>query len=312
MKLFVIGNGFDLAHGLKTSYSDFRDYIEEKNWNFLSSLEAMYGIVLGDWVDRMGEELWKERVKEYLWKDFETNLSNIDETIIYSGEDIDLGLESGDIGVEDTLDEYWEEQYSFIEDLNEYIMHWINQVDIHIDKITDIINSETNDKFLTFNYTLLLEEVYDIDKCNILHIHGSVDENDLSPVIGHGNKEKIDKMLEVALEAEEEYLEKRCSIYNAVAKYYKRALKDVPHFLYYNKKFFENLSSINEIFIIGHSLGEVDMPYFKAIKNNVNDDVIWNVYYYRECDRLTYMEKIISIGVKEENIVMLHTSSFFY
>lgn len=24
MKLLVIGNGFDLAHGLKTSYSDFK------------------------------------------------------------------------------------------------------------------------------------------------------------------------------------------------------------------------------------------------------------------------------------------------
>ena len=26
-KLFIIGNGFDLAHGMKTRYSDFRDYL---------------------------------------------------------------------------------------------------------------------------------------------------------------------------------------------------------------------------------------------------------------------------------------------
>ena len=28
--LFVIGNGFDIAHGLPTKYSDFRDYLMQK------------------------------------------------------------------------------------------------------------------------------------------------------------------------------------------------------------------------------------------------------------------------------------------
>lgn len=27
--LFLIGNGFDKAHGLPTGYGDFRDYVEE-------------------------------------------------------------------------------------------------------------------------------------------------------------------------------------------------------------------------------------------------------------------------------------------
>lgn len=26
--LYIIGNGFDLVHGFKTSYGDFRDYLE--------------------------------------------------------------------------------------------------------------------------------------------------------------------------------------------------------------------------------------------------------------------------------------------
>ncbi len=49
--LIILGNGFDLAHGLQTKYSDFRDYIWnnrefyeqltkmikpfQMNWNFL-------------------------------------------------------------------------------------------------------------------------------------------------------------------------------------------------------------------------------------------------------------------------------------
>ena len=38
MKLYIIGNGFDLAHRLKTKYSDYRDFLRKKNkkeWNII-------------------------------------------------------------------------------------------------------------------------------------------------------------------------------------------------------------------------------------------------------------------------------------
>lgn len=31
MNLFIIGNGFDLHHGLPTSYGDYVDYLKEHN-----------------------------------------------------------------------------------------------------------------------------------------------------------------------------------------------------------------------------------------------------------------------------------------
>ena len=30
MDILILGNGFDLAHGLKTKYSDFLEYCKEK------------------------------------------------------------------------------------------------------------------------------------------------------------------------------------------------------------------------------------------------------------------------------------------
>lgn len=42
--LFVIGNGFDRAHGLKTSYWDFRKYLEKYAEDFLVQMEKMYSI----------------------------------------------------------------------------------------------------------------------------------------------------------------------------------------------------------------------------------------------------------------------------
>ena len=42
MKLFIIGNGFDLAHGLKTSFYDFRSFLLNAHPDFLSQFEDNY------------------------------------------------------------------------------------------------------------------------------------------------------------------------------------------------------------------------------------------------------------------------------
>mgnify|MGYP000285100304 CR=1 FL=1 len=301
MNLFIIGNGFDLAHGLKTKYEHFREYLEESDGIFLESLEEMYGYSIGS---------SKELIKNYLWQDFEGNLSDIDEiSIIEQGEDIDLGLEWEDIGVEDTLNIHWESKYRFIKELNEYVMKWIKGINIDVQKKTDFISSE--DLFITFNYTLLLEDVYGIDKYNILHIHGSIDEDDILPVMGHGNKDKIIEMREIAKSFREKFKEKQSSIYNAIANYYEITLKDVNSHILNNDSFFRRLIDVNSISIIGHSLGNVDMPYFREIYNHVSEDTIWNIYYYSEDSIIGYREKILSIGVNEDNIRMLNSNLFF-
>ena len=71
MKLFVIGNGFDKAHKLKTDYTDFRNYLEDVDPEFLINLEYMYGIY---------PETDSSYYRKMLWSEFEKNLSNIMET----------------------------------------------------------------------------------------------------------------------------------------------------------------------------------------------------------------------------------------
>lgn len=62
MKLYIIGNGFDMAHGLKTSYGVFDKYIREYHEDWHQILGAMY----------------KKNDPNWLWKDYERNLSNVD------------------------------------------------------------------------------------------------------------------------------------------------------------------------------------------------------------------------------------------
>lgn len=87
--------------------------------------------------------------------------------------------------------------------------------------------------------------------------------------------------------------------------------RDFRDYIRWNRRFFSDLNNVDEINVIGHSLGEVDMPYFREIRNNVRKDTIWNVYYFCEADEVDYREKIISIGVNEKNIRMLKSEEFF-
>ena len=58
--LYIIGNGFDRAHGLKTSYCDFRNYLEKYAEDFLVQLENMYSIAPFERLDKV------EDLKKYL------------------------------------------------------------------------------------------------------------------------------------------------------------------------------------------------------------------------------------------------------
>lgn len=60
--LYIIGNGFDLHHGLNTSYKKFRDNVVLKTPNLRKSLLDLYG-------DAIYEDMW--------WSDFEAKLADI-------------------------------------------------------------------------------------------------------------------------------------------------------------------------------------------------------------------------------------------
>ena len=45
-----------------------------------------------------------------------------------------------------------------------------------------------------------------------------------------------------------------------------------------HKDFFDGLSSIEEVFVIGHSLSEVDYPYFEEVRSRC--DAKWHIGYH--------------------------------
>lgn len=301
MKLFIIGNGFDLAHRLPTHYWDFRTYLENLYPDFLNSFEQHYYIYPKD-ADEYKQNL--------LWNSFESNLANIDEDIIIDDAiRMDMGLESGDYGIEEPLRIYFREEYQYINKLARYLKQWVRTIKIRdIAPCTTAIQNK-NCYFITFNYTSVLENIYHIEPINILHIHGSLHEYDDDPVLGHGNIQRM-KDIKAKLErAETYYNEKEMSICTVIEEYYEQTFKDVNKHMY--KLFSLSKKEFDEINIIGHSVAGIDLPYFKTIDMLTNQELIWNVYYHEPEEESKMKEALIEIGISKNRIKMHPDTSFY-
>lgn len=78
---------------------------------------------------------------------------------------------------------------------------------------------------------------------------------------------------EKAKRADDEFDEGAKSIYNAIAKFYERILKDTNRQINIHRDFFENFSDITSVNIIGHSMSNVDLPYFQSVKLYSSDKI---------------------------------------
>ena len=61
--------------------------------------------------------------------------------------------------------------------------------------------------------------------------------------------------------------------------------------------FFKGLGLTKDIRIIGHSCDEVDYPYFKKVKESVDNDTMWHFNPHCYDDKLREKELIKEIGI---------------
>lgn len=73
MKLYIIGNGFDLHHELDTSYFSFGDYLRKKDRDIYDHLVEFMGFT-----DLPPSLSAVDKSKHSLWSDFENSLASLD------------------------------------------------------------------------------------------------------------------------------------------------------------------------------------------------------------------------------------------
>lgn len=313
--LYLLGNGFDLAHNIETSYSSFRAFLAEKHESFLTQFESMYHIQPLDdtepWYTEEAQKRWDEHVMKDLWKCFEEDIGNPDVDGMHDAAESLIDVMPRD-GIKDTLDYYWKDQYGFVLLFQKYAFEWLKTVNTSKATIKKReLFSNNSDLFISFNYTDTLESVYGIN--NALHIHGGIPScSTTPPIMGHGNKRLIDSYRRQAKEAQKEFREWDESICNAIADYCETLYKDTERIISLNSKFFSCIKDIDRIVCLGLSFGDVDVPYLNRIQQEIKPRTKWIVYYYNSIDhnRMKDIFGILGISRKYE-VSFLQSDSFW-
>lgn len=164
-RLYIIGNGFDMAHNMPTKFDpDFKNIAQRTERSYF-------------W------DLYQSQ-KDDIWSDFENLLGCPDYNIL---ENIFNGYEP------DYLSDRESDRDGIIFQaelcgnlnvaLNEFAKNAENSLNI-TKKNSDIDRILDKDAcFLSFNYTHTLEAIYNIPEDNVLHIHGEVGADNL--VLGY-------------------------------------------------------------------------------------------------------------------------------
>ncbi|MDB5004373.1 MAG: hypothetical protein JWQ34_2598 [Mucilaginibacter sp.] len=309
--LYIIGNGFDLHHGIASKYADFKTYLTKHDRDLLYALEQLYDC-------------------DNIWGDFEQNLLTISrETFINY---ISPFFPASEVGDDDfTYAELYFSQDSagelvdeLTENLKKRFHQWIRTLTLPAGYEKRLLRLDPNALYLSFNYTDFLDTTYGVLTHQICYLHGQKSDKTGSIILGHGespensltnwlknneNKPRFQPRLKnkrnksynnsnptyLAYFLEDETKgnwrsEARYHAINFAAEriedYYERSFKNFEKVLETHQRFITSLHQIKTIVVIGHSLSKVDLPYFEKILT-VNDDpnnLQWQISFHSEAN----------------------------
>lgn len=289
-KLYVIGNGFDLWHGVASRYGDFRSFVKSQEHELFRTIE--------DYLSA-GDE----------WSDLESALASIDVDCIV--EDLEPFMVS--YGADDWSDaSHHDFQYevdvvvkrlSF--GLRKRFAKWVRQLVIPTGTTVKnrLSTLDAAGAFLTFNYTPTLGAIYSVPAENVLHIHGQAAMEDEELVLGHAWDPTTRPSLNDRPDIED--LDTRMAEANDILDgYFSATFKPSAKLIQDNQLFFDTLNDIKEVYVLGHSLSEVDASYFAALLDKQNVATAkWVVACRYDSDRTDMIGKLENFGVQTSSII---------
>lgn len=274
--LYILGNGFDIAHGIKSRYSDFKAFVlSNGNRQLVDLMDVFFSN------------------KRELWGDVEKALGEYDEDAILDyckperEFDIDHSLRDSAI-IEDSPDAIFKPT---VDEFVETFKNWVDSIDISC--VSPIWNLSNQDIYFTFNYVDTLETIYHIPQSQILHIHGSRLEKEDKYVLGHNHYRST---LEAFNDENDMIFEQNA--YEKIIRWMNEYVKDTASIIKGNQIFFSGLQNIDKVITIGHSFYEVDWPYMVEIANSTGLNIPWEMHYYSNDDLLRMKEFVTKNGLK--------------
>lgn len=346
MNILVIGNGFDLAHGLPTKYGDFLKFVEvirqvlntkgeEIDWKDIHleikelikiNMENVRNNIFSQeqiWRELLEENFWIEYFLQYPmyqkenWIDFESEISNVIQSIDFDMKNNNLKLDDDDsivsnfylekffhkrlpaavldFGEDIQVITFREMRDVLYQDLNKltrafeiYLCEYIGKIESV--KISKEIKSLGIDHVLSFNYSHTYQKLYDKPKkIKYDYIHGesrinsTIESNNM--VLGideYLNKKSKDK--EIDFIAFKKYYQR---IYKKTGSEYKNWVDEIANSRYENEvalreRFpkqipYKKFNSKHKLYIFGHSLDITDKDVLRDLI--LNDNVYTTIYY---------------------------------
>ena len=265
MKLYVIGNGFDACHKIPSGYKNFKQYLDDSRVSndkvvaFIDLLESIFPSF-------------------ELWRNFENALGMLDiDEYIKRYEKLCSSTFNDSQSKQNFIDH---ELVALQQDINWYFREWIQSLSNDIKSVQPKLRIDNKALFLNFNYTGTLETVYGVNGNRILYIHNPdrdkvINHEFAQYVIGH-SKKPLQYPADIV--EEERYAQEFIDSFYKDTKLYIKKDKE-------NASFWNALVNVDEVVVLGHSLNDVDLPYFEEITKNVDmNKVLWKFSTYNEED----------------------------
>lgn len=306
--LVIIGNGFDLAHGLKTSYGQFIDWLIEEEINNPHPENPLFKPTSQTNKEKLLEQIYKSStdihhneffrgLMRYSGRGEERNWSDIEG---FYFKELEKHLK-GKINVRATNEQFEVIKNRFEDYLVEYTKDKkaISSYQAFFDKLHE------NTLILNFNYTDTAE-LYWKDKNKIVNIHGELQNPDNPMIFGYAAKEEdLDKLYD---KNDNQFL------FNIKQNRYGDSISEsrLDDFL---KKAAKNEGNQGlykgiRIFIFGHSCGISDEYILHRIVNNEKVNEIRIFYYdgipHQHYEIRTNLKRIMNNRTQEHKIQNIH------
>lgn len=244
--LYIIGNGFDLMHGMHTKYGDFLLWLLNHNrFDVVFELESVFG---------------NDPNHSDLWSDFETALGQYDFEKAAEWDMTSLYVSQAQVGnMVLSGDESLFLDVSLNTIVDKSFTSWVNSIELTNEQKVEL---DEESLFLSFNYTDTLETLYGVQFDNVLHIHG-LRRYDEQMVVGHRNY--VDPSTawkeDGYLRENNERVQHICDI----NELYKPSEKLIAQ----HQDFWNKLGNVRKVVILGHSCSEIDFLYFRKVVSSI-------------------------------------------
>lgn len=293
--LYIIGNGFDLHHEIGSSYPAFGKYVSQVDSVLHDTFEKYFSF-------------------EGNWANLEEVLASIDVSSIV--DDASNFLIS--YAAEDWSDAYHHDyQYevdrivkSLSEGLKRRFTEWIVGLRIPDPSSCSVplIVLDRDASYLTFNYTKTLQQLYGVPPENVLHIHGQAISIGSELILGHGvNPASIGSLNKGADLTEQDTRVTEAN--KMIDQYFSATYKPTSEIISRREPFFHSLAGVRRIYVIGHSLSDVDLPYFEqVVKNTSASCPDWVITFHCESSIPVFKKALSGIGVSPSRVKYVRIS----